>query len=252
MYAFGRFYERFSLSDPLPAIEQLASELELGPVDAQVDPQVALYALLEQNHDIDWVRQRTARRATLLDALAEECWPGLSIPEERERATAGILAAGSFARASALPDTPPLLSMRVHLFFRGIYGIWACMDPDCPAAPPLPTGVAPRPVGKLYMDPRPWCDCGARVLELFSCRHCGLLYLGGIPDSVQGSLWPWSDDLSGARDIHVGQSVQLFSRSSVAQRVSVLSALVGLIAQIDGAFGHGAGLGYGHPLSKTL
>src|SRR5207237_10748070 len=90
LYAFGRFYERFSLSDPLPAIEQLASELELGPVDTQVDPQVALYALLERNHDIDWVRQRTARRATLLDALAEECWPGLSITEERETATAGI------------------------------------------------------------------------------------------------------------------------------------------------------------------
>src|SRR5579884_2505669 len=200
LYAFGRFYERFSLNDPVPAIEQLASELELGPVDTQVDPQVALYALLEQNHDIDWVRQRTARRATLLDVLAEECWPGLSISEERERATAGILAAGSFARASALPDTPPLLSMRMHLFFRGIYGIWACMDPDCSAAPPLPTSVASRPVGKLYMDPRPWCECGARVLELFSCRHCGLLYLGGIPDSAQGSLWPWSDDLSGKRE----------------------------------------------------
>src|SRR6266567_3802935 len=200
LYAFGRFYERFSLSDPVPAIEQLASELELGPVDTQVDPQVALYALLEQNHDIDWVRQRTARRATLLDALAEECWPGLSITEERERATAGILAAGSFARASALPDTPPLLSMRVHGFFRGVYGIWACMDSNCPVAPPLPSGVSSRPVGKLYMDPRPWCDCGARVLELFSCRQCGLLYLGGIPDSVQGSLWPWSDDLSGARE----------------------------------------------------
>src|SRR5579883_1538020 len=71
LYAFGRFYERFSLNDPVPAIEQLASELELGPVDTQVDPQVALYALLEQNHDIDWVRQRTARRATLLDVLAE-------------------------------------------------------------------------------------------------------------------------------------------------------------------------------------
>lgn len=208
LYAFGRFYERFSLSDPLPAIEQLASELELGPVDTQVDPQVALYTLLEQNRDIDWVRQRTARRATLLDALAEECWQGLSIAEERKRATAGILAAGSFARASALPDTPPLLSMRVHGFFRGVSGIWACMDPDCPVGPPLPPRVTSRPIGKLYMDPRPWCDCGARVLEMFSCRHCGLLYLGGIPDSVQGSLWPWSDDLSGAReDI---QQVQIF------------------------------------------
>ncbi len=199
LYAFGRFYERFSLSDPEPAIEQLASELELGAVNKQVDPQVALYTLLEQNHDIQWVRQRTARRATLLDALAEECWRGLSISEERERATAGILAAGSFARASALPDTPPLLSMRVHGFFRGVYGIWACMDSNCPVAPPLPSGISSRPVGKLYVDPRPWCNCGARVLELFSCRQCGLLYLGGIPDSVQGSLWPWSDDLSGTR-----------------------------------------------------
>ncbi len=50
------------------------------------------------------------------------------------------------------------------------------------------------------MDLRPWCTCGARVLELFSCRQCGLLYLGGIPDSVEGSLWPWSDDLSGTRE----------------------------------------------------
>lgn len=200
LYAFGQFYERFSLSEPMSAIEQLASSLDLGPVNTQAEPQVALYTLLEQNHDIHWVRQRTARRATLLDVLSEECWQGLSIVEERERATAGILAAGSFARASALPDTPPLLSMRVHVFFRGVYGIWACMDPDCSVAPPLPPGTTSRPVGKLYMDPRPWCECGARVLELFSCRHCGLLYLGGIPDSAKGSLWPWSDDLSGIRE----------------------------------------------------
>jgi hypothetical protein len=36
-------------------------------------------------------------------------------------------------------------------------------------------------------------------LELFSCRQCGLLFLGGIPDTRYGSLWPWSDDLSGER-----------------------------------------------------
>ena len=28
-------------------------------------------------------------------------------------------------------------------------------------------------------------------------RKCGLLFLGGIPDSGPGSLWPWSDDFSG-------------------------------------------------------
>ena len=57
-------------------------------------------------------------------------------------------------------------------------------------------------LGKLYAEPHPWCGpkCGARVLELFSCRHCGLLFLGGIPDQTGGSLWPWSDDLSGERE----------------------------------------------------
>lgn len=198
--AYAAFQRSFDIHDPFPAIESLASDLNLGPVDHTVDPQVALHALLEHGEDVRWVRERTARRATLLDDLADECWGALGTAEAREEATAGILAAGSFSRAVALADTPPLLSMRIHAFFRGISGIWACMDPDCPALPAEERGR--RPCGRLYTDPRPWCTsaCGARVLELFSCRHCGLLFLGGIPDGTRGSLWPWSDDLSGERE----------------------------------------------------
>jgi hypothetical protein len=196
--AFQHFHQTFSLTNPQPAITQLAEHFSVGAVDLTQPPQVALYSLLEKNHDIHWARQRTARKATLLDVLATEAWAELGTSAEREQATAGILAAGSYARASELPDTPPLISVRMHAFFRGVNGIWACTDPACPYAPPLPEGIASRPVGKLYMDPRPWCMCGARVLELYSCRHCGLLYLGGIPDAMN-SLWPWSDDLSGNR-----------------------------------------------------
>src|SRR5205085_4127643 len=153
-----------------------------------VEPVVALHTLLEQNEDVHWARQRTARKATLLDQLADEYWGDVGTSEERERATAGILAAGSFARPSISADTPPLLSMRVHAFFRGIAGLWACMDPNCPEV-----AEPGRPVGKLYTDPRPWCTerCSSRILELFSCRRCGLLFLGGVPDSTRGSLWPW-------------------------------------------------------------
>lgn len=198
--AFDHFHQTFNLDEPLPAIEKLADDLKLGIVDRTVDPQVALHDLLETNEDIRWVRQRTGRRATLFDVLAEECWQALGTPEQRERATAGILSAGSYARAVPLPDTPPLLSMRLHAFFRGFPGIWACMNPNCPEVA-KEFHHPDRPVGKLYVDPRPWCseECGSRVLELFSCRHCGLLFLGGIPDEHQGSLWPWSDDLSGER-----------------------------------------------------
>jgi hypothetical protein len=198
--AFDRFHQAFDITNPFPAIDGIASDLQLGQVDRTLDPQVALYQLLEKNEDILWVRQRTARNATLLDKLADECWDGLATPEERERATAGILSAGSFSRPEAKLDVPPLLSVRLHAFFRGVPGIWACMDPDCSAVPAKYREPGhPRPVGKLYTEPRPWCECGARVLELFSCRKCGLLFLGGIPDSIEGSLWPWSDDLSGER-----------------------------------------------------
>ena len=196
--AFSRFQASFSTYDPWPAIDGLAQDLELGSPDRGAPPQVALYEMLRDDPDVSWVRSRTARRATLLDRLADEAFPGVELPGEREATVAGVLAAGSFARPSELPDTPPLLSTRIHAFFRGVSGLWACMDPDCPE---LSADDHPRPVGKLYTDPRPWCTdrCGARVLEVFSCRQCGLLFLGGVPDGRRGTLWPWADDLSGQR-----------------------------------------------------
>lgn len=159
-----------------------------------MSPQESLYEVLANDPDVTWVRDRTARRATQISRLAEEQWGDLGTPEERQEATAGVIAAGSFARPVPLPDTPPLLSVRMHGFFLGLPGLWACSDPKCPAVPPEFRGPD-RPVGKLYADPRPWCECGARVLELFSCRKCGLLFLGGVPDKQEG-LWPWRNERS--------------------------------------------------------
>ena len=197
MEAFAQFHDTFSHGDPWPAIRALSSALGLVEPNEDEDAQVALHQLLSDNEDLRWVRARTARNATSLSELAEECWPSDAEQAFQERATAGLLAAGSFARPMALPDTPPILSMRIHAFFRGVPGFWACLNPNCPEVPGPYRGE--RPVGKIYSDPRLWCSerCGSRVLELFSCRKCGLLFVGGIPDSGAGSLWPWSDDFSG-------------------------------------------------------
>lgn len=194
--AFAEFHDTFSHIKPWPAIRSLAESLGLNHPDESEVAQVALHELLSGNEDLRWVRARTARNATRLSELAAECWPGAE-RDAQDQAIAGLLAAGSFARPMAITDTPPLLSMRLHAFFRGIPGLWACLKPDCPALPAVHRGE--RPVGKLYTDPRPWCSeaCGGRVLELFSCRKCGLLFVGGIPDNGPGGLWPWSDDFSG-------------------------------------------------------
>ena len=194
--AFTRFHDTFSHNDPWPSMRDLAQALALTTLDEDEDAQVALYQLLRNNEDLRWIRGKTARNATRLSDLAQECWPGAE-QDVQERATAGLLAAGSFARPMPLPDTPPILSMRIHAFFRGLPGLWACLNPACEEVPPEYRGE--RPVGRVYSDPRPWCSdrCGARVLELFSCRKCGLLLVGGIPDSGSGGLWPWSADFTG-------------------------------------------------------
>jgi ATP-dependent helicase YprA (DUF1998 family) len=198
--AFADFYGNFTMTNPNMAIEQISKDLNLGHVDKTIEPEIALYRLLENSEDIIWVRQRTARNSTLLSDLANECWGDLGDDELREWATSGIISAGSFARPQPTTDIPPLLSVRMHLFFRGISGLWACMNPNCSeVSERYFSGEYPRPVGKLFTEPREWCDCGARVLELFSCRNCGLLFLGGIPDTTLRALWPWSDDLSGER-----------------------------------------------------
>ena len=191
MRAFADFQDHFDLSHPHQAIQKLASDLDLPIPNLSLDPSVAMYRLLSNSEDLRWIRARTARNATLITELSQEAWPGEYPDIDKDRATAGVLAAGSFARPEPQPDTQPLLSMRVHTFFRGLPGLWACLRPDCPEIPPDYRGE--RPIGRLYTDPRPWCDCGARVLEIVTCRKCGLIFLGGIPDSGQGALWPWSD-----------------------------------------------------------
>lgn len=196
--AYAEFSRGFDLADPLPAIEALSQKLNIGSPDHTVDPSVAAYNLFRGHIHVDRLRAVTARHATRIDRLADLLWQAVGSPEDRGAATAGVLAIGSFARPDPDPDEQPLLSSRLHAMFRGIPGLWACMDPDCSAVPPQFHLRQDRPVGRLWPEPRVWCECDARVLEAFTCRVCGLLFLGGIP-SANGSLWPWTDDLEGGR-----------------------------------------------------
>lgn len=66
------------------------------------------------------------------------------------------------------------IPFRSHMMVRTMRGLWACIDPDCPEA----SGDS-RAVGKLHPRPAGFCDCGARVLELLYCDHCGDVSLGG-------------------------------------------------------------------------
>ncbi|MDV2996630.1 MAG: ATP-dependent RNA helicase DbpA [Chroococcidiopsis sp. SAG 2025] len=110
---------------------------------------------------------------------------GTISPEEDaklETALSHLVQLGTLARRN--PDELPLLPVRLHLLFRSIEGLYACINPSCQEAT-LDPGLSNRPnrYGKLYLSSKTDCDCcGAPVIELSSCRKCGqaygLTYLG--------------------------------------------------------------------------
>ncbi|MFF4383652.1 DEAD/DEAH box helicase [Kitasatospora sp. NPDC001547] len=110
-------------------------------------------------------------RTLRISALAEQLFPGIAAPEQREAALHGAL------RVLGAAEDPDLPKLRAHLFFRNIGGIWACSDPQCPDIPV--EADKDRRVGRLFAEPASRCSCGARVLELLYCQTCGDLMLGG-------------------------------------------------------------------------
>lgn len=124
----------------------------------------------------------TMGQAQSVSYLDGQLYP-TATPSVAARATTALMTLGSSARASA--NEAGLLPCRVHAFFRGLPGLWVCMDPGCTELPEVERGIDRRPCGKMYAQPRERCACGAQVLELYTCRHCGSAYARGYSDNVE-------------------------------------------------------------------
>lgn len=63
------------------------------------------------------------------------------------------------------------LPLRAHLFHKTFPGIWCCCNKHCSHKPNIPDWE----YGKVYLDERYVCDCGAPVFKLSSCSDCGAI-----------------------------------------------------------------------------
>lgn len=100
-----------------------------------------------------------------------------------------LLELASLARAA--PGAPPLLPARVHMLFRGLPGLWACVNPQCDQ---IPEGERGGPTGALYAEARQNCCCGSQVYELHSCRDCGLSVVRANVGAPTGVEHLWQDN----------------------------------------------------------
>lgn len=177
------FYDAVEDVGRFAAIKPL---LDYRHVSGSHTVEAALYHALSEFGPMGLLVNATMQQALPVAELGRDLFP-TSPPATADAAVTALMALGSVARLD--PKTPGLLPCRVHNFFRGLPGLWVCMDPNCnEIAEEDRDGIC----GKMYSQPLERCECGARVLELYTCRNCGTAYARAYTDDVDAPSALWS------------------------------------------------------------
>ena len=160
--------------------------LEHRHSDAGSGSDAALYHALVEFPPLGLLVNTTMQQARAVGELGQQLFP--DAPELADAATTALMAFGSTARVD--PKAPGLLPCRIHNFFRGLPGLWVCMDPNCPE---LGSEERSGICGRMYGQPRERCGCGSRVLELFTCRYCGTAYARAYSDDLDDPRALWAE-----------------------------------------------------------
>ncbi len=177
-YAAGTEDERSIIVEPL---------LKHCGVSGDAGLETNLYRALKDFPPLGLLINSTMKQARPIEELGRHLFPDAPQPVA-DAAVTVLMALGSIARVD--PKGAGLLPCRIHNFFRGLPGLWVCMDADCAR---LPEGERSGICGKMYGQPRERCECGARVLEFFTCRHCGTAYARAYTDDVDAPSALWSE-----------------------------------------------------------
>lgn len=176
-----KFYDT-DLSKQSAAVQKF---LEYRSVSGSAPLKISLYKALEDFPVMKKLINTTMGKAQPVDSLGEKLFIGVD-KETGDKALAVLTALASFARKN--DDEAGLMPSRVHTFFRGLTGLWVCMDADCNQKE---SEFADSPCGKLYSQPHKNCDCGARIFELFTCQRCGCAYARTFTDDIANPQYLW-------------------------------------------------------------
>lgn len=162
--------DKFFAEDAAAQADAAGEFLAYRGVSASAFPSADLFNALSDYGPFSLLVNETMKAARSFDELRDLLFPGADA-FEADRAVNALIAMGSRARMKV--EDASLLPCRVHAFYRGLPGLWACMNPQCSAIVEDDRG---GPVGKLFSQPQERCDCGSPVLPYFTCRYCGTSY----------------------------------------------------------------------------
>ena len=177
----------YEADDDTRSAAAVKSFLEYRGISKSPNTRSALFQALVGFGPMAQLINSTMTEAQPVEQLSTALFPGVD-PHLASGAITALMAVGSLARRDA--TEPSLLPCRVHSFYRGLPGLWVCMDSQCTELPAAERG---GPAGKLYSQPRDACDCGARVLEMFTCRNCGTAYARAYTNNVDAPDFLWAE-----------------------------------------------------------
>ncbi len=104
-----------------------------------------------------------------------------------EKATEILLSLGTIAKSK---QNKVLLPSRVHLLFKGLNGIFTCLNPNCKHNHEV-MGIK---LGNVYENLHFTCpECGSRVFELICDRRCGTLFIRAFKDNTNPYRFLWQE-----------------------------------------------------------
>jgi len=181
---------RFSESDnqKVIAINEFAHYFE-DTIDLRNirEAQIWLYSFLMNFKPMLKIMKECRGNAVSFDKLAQKVFPN----EEKGiamKANEILLALAPLAKNN---EDQVLFPARLHMMFRGLQGIYACSNPQCPEKHSV-DGIT---LGKLFFgNDKEICDvCHSKVYELINDRRCGALFLKGYMfDDGQNSNFVWN------------------------------------------------------------
>ena len=129
--------------------------------------------------------------ATERSVAANEIFPESKTKEGQLAALDTLATIGNFAKETKTNKV--FLPARLHLFFKGLSGIFACVNPDCSERrDKTPDSL----FGKLHPEPLVTCGCGARVFELLTHRDCGAAFVKAYADKDGDPTFLWHEPTS--------------------------------------------------------
>ncbi len=184
MFDSGKFYE--ASSDEI-RLEMISSFLRYRGVREPWQLQPSLYDAMRKFTPLAKLINLTMNNAISPEKLAADVFSDVS-DDVAKKALTNLIALGSYAKNPITNNS--LLPCRIHSFYKGLAGLWICMNPDCNQLAEADRGGI---AGKLYSQPRDRCDCGARVFELYTCQDCGTAYARAYTDNIEDPYFLWSE-----------------------------------------------------------